>query len=164
MTRSIPLNRRRLIQLGAAGLAAPALAGRAFGQDKFVCKIAHSEAIGSPFTNAFDKWAGLAEREVRRPDRRPALPGQPARRPCPACSKMSRIGTIQVTAAGPDSEEAIAPEIAAFGGAPGFIYKNEAHVDAVLQGPLGEEVSARSPAPRPASNSSPMARSASATC
>ena len=53
----------------------------------------------------------------------------------------SRIGTIQVTTAGPDSEEAIAPEIAAFGGAPGFIYKNEAHVDAVLQGPLGQQCS-----------------------
>ena len=33
------------------------------------------------------------------------------------------------------------PEIAAFGGAPGFIYKNEAHVDAVLQGPLGQQCS-----------------------
>jgi TRAP-type C4-dicarboxylate transport system substrate-binding protein len=51
------------------------------------------------------------------------------------------MGTIQATTAGPDSEEAIAPEIAAFGGAPGFIYKDEAHVDAVLQGPLGQQAS-----------------------
>ncbi|MBA3520310.1 MAG: TRAP transporter substrate-binding protein, partial [Rhizobiales bacterium] len=53
----------------------------------------------------------------------------------------SRIGTIQVTTAGPDSEESIAPEIAAFGGAPGFIYKDEAHVDRVLQGDLGRKAS-----------------------
>jgi TRAP-type C4-dicarboxylate transport system substrate-binding protein len=46
-----------------------------------------------------------------------------------------------VTTAGPDSEEAIAPEIAAFGGAPGFIYKNEEHVDRVLQGELGQKCS-----------------------
>jgi C4-dicarboxylate-binding protein DctP len=43
---------------------------------------------------------------------------------------------------GPDTEESVAPEIAATGGAPGFIFKDEGHVDKILQGPLGEEVSA----------------------
>jgi C4-dicarboxylate-binding protein DctP len=56
--------------------------------------------------------------------------------------EQSRIGTIQATVGGPDTEETVAPEIAATGGAPGFIYKDEAHVDKVLQGPIGEEVSA----------------------
>ena len=53
------------------------------------------------------------------------------------------MGTIQVTTGGPDTEESIAPEIAATGGAPGFIYKDDAHVDRVLQGPIGKDVSAR---------------------
>jgi C4-dicarboxylate-binding protein DctP len=56
--------------------------------------------------------------------------------------EQSRIGTIQATVGGPDTEESVAPEIAATGGAPGFIFKDETHVDKILQGPLGEEVSA----------------------
>jgi C4-dicarboxylate-binding protein DctP len=56
--------------------------------------------------------------------------------------EQSRIGTIQVTAGGPDTEEAVAPEIAAAGGAPGFIYRDETHADRVLQGPLAGEISA----------------------
>ena len=52
------------------------------------------------------------------------------------------VNTIQVTTGGPDTEEAVAPEIAAAGGAPGFIYRDEAHVDRVLLGPIGEEISA----------------------
>jgi C4-dicarboxylate-binding protein DctP len=35
----------------------------------------------------------------------------------------------------------VAPEIAAAGGAPGFVYKDEAHVDRVLQGELGAMIS-----------------------
>lgn len=140
MTRSTLMNRRHLIQIGAASLAAPALSGRAFGQDKFVCKIAHSEAIGAPITNAFEKWAGVLNEKSG---------GRIEAQHFPASQlgglaqllEASRIGTIQVTAAGPDSEEKIAPEIAAFGGAPGFIFADEAHVDRVLQGELGERVS-----------------------
>ena len=56
--------------------------------------------------------------------------------------EQSRIGTIQATAGGPDTEESMAPEVAVTGGAPGFIYKDEAHVDKVLQGPIGDEISA----------------------
>jgi C4-dicarboxylate-binding protein DctP len=52
--------------------------------------------------------------------------------------EQSRIGTIQGTVGGPDTEESVAPEIAATGGAPGFIFKDEAHVDKILQGPLGD--------------------------
>ena len=55
--------------------------------------------------------------------------------------KLVQVDPIEVTTGGPDTEEAIAPEIAATGGAPGFIYKDEAHVDAVLQGPIGKKVS-----------------------
>ena len=55
--------------------------------------------------------------------------------------EQNRLGTIQVTTGGPDTEEIMAPEIAATGGAPGFIYRDDAHVDRVLQGDIGREVS-----------------------
>src|SRR5690606_26538281 len=106
----------------------------------FVCKIAHTEGIGTPITDAFDAWAkAMNEQSGGRIDAQ-HLPAAQLGRLAEALAG-SRIGTIQVTTAGPDSEEAIAPEIAAFGGAPGFIYKSEEHVDAVLQGPLGQECS-----------------------
>lgn len=131
------VSRRRLLATGAAILAAP-LVARA--QDKFVCKIAHTEGIGTPITNAFDAWAKvLNEQSGGRIDAQHFPAAQLGG--LAELLEGSRIGTIQVTTAGPDSEEAIAPEIAAFGGAPGFIYKNEEHVDRVLQGELGQKCS-----------------------
>lgn len=132
--------RRSAVKLLAAGVAMPALIRPAFAQAAFTMKIAHSEAIGSPLTNAFDRWAAAINEQSD---------GQIDAQHFPASQlgglaellDGSRIGTIQATTAGPDSEEAIAPEIAAFGGAPGFIYKDEAHVDRVLQGDLGQEIS-----------------------
>ena len=56
--------------------------------------------------------------------------------------EQSRIGTIQITAGGPDTEEAVAPEIAVTAGAPGFMYKDEAHADRVLTGPIANDISA----------------------
>ncbi|MEO3388738.1 TRAP transporter substrate-binding protein [Mesorhizobium sp. CAU 1741] len=134
------LNRRLFIKAGATALALPAIAKHGFAQEKFVCKIAHTEGIGTPITNAFDAWAKvLNERSEGRIDAQHFPAAQLGG--LAEALEGSRIGTIQVTTAGPDSEEAIAPEIAAFGGAPGFIYKNEAHVDAVLQGELGQKCS-----------------------
>ena len=52
------------------------------------------------------------------------------------------LGTIQATADRPDTEESMAPEVAVNGGAPVIIYKDEAHVDKVLQGPIGSKISA----------------------
>jgi tripartite ATP-independent transporter DctP family solute receptor len=133
--------RRVLITRGAAlvaGLVAAPTLLRA--QQKFTCRIAHTEGIGTPITLAFEKWAGLLrERSGGRIDAQHFPAAQLGG--LAQALEGSRIGTIQVTTAGPDSEEAVAPEIAAFGGAPGFIYKDEAHVDRVLQGPLGKEVS-----------------------
>ena len=127
------IRRRSLLQLGGAALATPMLMRSAWAQETFVCKIAHSEAIGSPFTNAFDTWTQiLNERSEGRIDAQHFPASQLGG--LAQLLEMSRIGTIQVTAAGPDSEEAIAPEIAATAGAPGFIYKNEAHVDARSSG------------------------------
>ncbi|WP_370206110.1 TRAP transporter substrate-binding protein [Pararhodobacter marinus] len=102
--------------------------------------MAHTEGIGTPITNAFDAWAEMLN---TRSNGRIDAQHFPAAQLGGLAEALegSRIGTIQVTTAGPDSEEAIAPEIAALGGAPGFIYKNEAHVDAVLQGELGRRAS-----------------------
>jgi len=140
MTMKYTMGRRSVLRLGGAALAAPMLMRTSWAQETYVCKIAHSEAIGSPFTMAFDKWTKvLNERSEGRIDAQHFPASQLGG--LAQLLEMSRIGTIQVTAAGPDSEEAIAPEIAATAGAPGFIYKNEAHVDAVLQGDIGEEIS-----------------------
>ena len=50
-------SRRALLLGSASALAMPAVMTSARAQPKSVFKIAHSEAIGSPLTNAFEKWA-----------------------------------------------------------------------------------------------------------
>jgi tripartite ATP-independent transporter DctP family solute receptor len=138
--RGAMISRRGFVVAGGAVLAAPVFIRNAHAQKKYVCKIAHTEGIGTPITNAFDAWAkGLNEKSGGRIDAQHFPAAQLGG--LAEALEGSRIGTIQVTTAGPDSEEAIAPEIAALGGAPGFIYKNEAHVDAVLQGELGRKAS-----------------------
>ena len=140
VTTEFSLNRRSFMKTGAAALALPAIGSSAFAQDKFVMKIAHTEGIGTPITNAFDAWAkAMNEKSGGRIDAQHFPAAQLGG--LAEALEGSRIGTIQATTAGPDSEEAIAPEIAAFGGAPGFIYKNEEHVDKVLQGELGQKCS-----------------------
>jgi len=134
------ISRRLLLASGAVTLAMPAISTRGFAQQTHVCRIAHTEGIGTPITNAFESWTAiLNERSGGRIDAQHFPAAQLGG--LAEALEGSRIGTIQVTTAGPDSEEAIAPEIAALGGAPGFIYKDEAHVDAVLQGELGRRAS-----------------------
>lgn len=138
-SRGITISRRGFMAAGTAALAAPLLIRNAQAQE-FVCKIAHTEGIGTPITNAFDAWAeAMREKSGGRID----VQHFPAAQLGGLAEALegNRIGTIQVTTAGPDSEESIAPEIAAFGGAPGFIYKSEEHVDRVLQGELGQKCS-----------------------
>lgn len=134
------LSRRTFIRAGAAALAMPTVVSSAFAQEKFTMKIAHTEGIGTPITEAFEKWTQML---IDKSEGRIDAQHFPAAQLGGLAEALegSRIGTIQATTAGPDSEEAIAPEIAALGGAPGFIYKNEAHVDAVLQGELGQKAS-----------------------
>ena len=134
-------NRRRFI--AAAGISAIALpfARQSMAQTKFACRIAHSEAVGSPITIAFDKYAAvLRDKSGGRIDAQHFPAGQLGS--YTQLIEQSRIGTIQITTGGPDTEESIAAEIAVTGGAPGFMYKDEAHVDRVLQGPIGNDVSA----------------------
>ena len=50
---------RRDVLKGAAGMAAAGLVSApmvARAQQKFVCRMGHSEAIGSPLTDAFANW------------------------------------------------------------------------------------------------------------
>ena len=126
-----------LIGAGAGVIAAPAILR---AQESYQCRIAHSEAISSPLTNAFEDWAVLLREQS---DGRIDAQHFPASQlgSYTQLIEGNRIGTIEVTTGGPDTEEAVAPEIAATGGAPGFIYRDEEHVDAVLQGPIGEKVS-----------------------
>lgn len=142
MNKDNGLNRRTLLK-GTAGaglvLMAPAVLRRAHAQG-VTCRIATSEAIGSPISETFEAWA-----ETLRKESDGAIDAQHF--PASQLGSYSdliegnRLGTIEITTGGPDTEEAIAPEIAATGGAPGFIYRDEAHVDAVLQGPIGTKVS-----------------------
>jgi len=134
------ITRRRFVQIGGAALAVPALIGTARAQTKFTCRIAHAEAIGSPLTQAFENWAKLLnEKSGGRIEAQHFPAGQLGS--YTQNIEQNRLGTIQITTGGPDTEEAVAPEIAATGGAPGFIYRDDAHVDRVLQGEIGAEVS-----------------------
>lgn len=141
-TRSAGLTRRAMMQ-GTAGaaaiLATPAVWSPARAQG-VTCRIATSEAVGSPISETFEAWAATLREQSDG-----AIDAQHF--PASQLGSYSdliegnRLGTIEITTGGPDTEEAIAPEIAATGGAPGFIYRDEAHVDAVLQGPIGAGVS-----------------------
>lgn len=132
-------DRRRIVQAGLAVAALPWVT-QVRGQQRFVCRVAHSEALGSPLTDSLAKWTDLLKKESG---------GRIDAQHFPASQlgsytqliEQSRLGTIQATVGGPDTEESVAPEIAATGGAPGFIFKDEAHVDKVLQGPIGDQVS-----------------------
>lgn len=132
--------RRRLVQAALAASMTPWI-GAGHAQNRIVCRVAHSEAIGSPLSDAAGKWCEVLNAKSG---------GRIDAQHFPASQvgsytqliEQSRLGTIQATLGGPDTEESIAPEIAATGGAPGFIFKDEAHVDKVLQGPIAAEVSA----------------------
>lgn len=106
-SRAPAFHRRFLLASGATALAAPALSGSARAQARIICRIAHTEAVGTPITLAFEKWAGiLRERSGGRIDAQHFPAAQLGG--LVQALEGSRIGTIQVTTAGPDSEEAIA--------------------------------------------------------
>src|SRR5262245_21756284 len=55
-----PISRRRLLEAGGGALALATAAATplrwARAQQKVTCRIAHVEAIGSPLTEALEKW------------------------------------------------------------------------------------------------------------
>jgi len=135
-----PSRRTAIKRVAALTAGVMAMPGVLRAQQKFVCRIGHSEAIGSPLTQAFDAWAkALNERSGGRIEAQHFPASQLGS--YSQNIEQNRMGTIQVSTGGPDTEETVAPEIAATGGAPGFIYKDDAHVDRVLQGDIGKEVS-----------------------
>lgn len=135
-----PSRRTAIKRVAALTAGVVAMPGVLRAQQKFVCRIGHSEAIGSPLTQAFDVWAkALNERSGGRIEAQHFPASQLGS--YSQNIEQNRMGTIQVSTGGPDTEESVAPEIAATGGAPGFIYKDDAHVDRVLQGDIGKEVS-----------------------
>jgi TRAP-type transport system periplasmic protein len=135
-----PSRRTAIKRVAALAAGVVAMPGVLRAQQKFVCRIGHSEAIGSPLTQAFDAWAkALNERSGGRIEAQHFPASQLGS--YSQNIEQNRMGTIQVSTGGPDTEESVAPEIAATGGAPGFIYKDDAHVDRVLQGDIGKEVS-----------------------
>lgn len=132
--------RRQIIQAGLASAVLP-WSTQVRAQPKFTMRVAHVEAMGSPLTESLEKWTRLLkEKSGGQIDAQHFPAGQLGS--YTQLIESSRIGTIQATTGGPDTEESVAPEIAATGGAPGFIFKDEVHVDKVLQGEIGREVSA----------------------
>jgi tripartite ATP-independent transporter DctP family solute receptor len=107
-------------------------------QQSYGFKMAHVEAIGSPITIAFEKWGKvIKERSGGRIEPKHFPAGQLGN--YTQLIEGSRLGTVQATAGGPDTEESVAPEIAVTG--LGFIFKDEAHADRILQGKIGREIS-----------------------
>jgi len=134
-------SRRQIVQAGLASAALLPWSVNVRAQQTYTMRVAHVEAMGSPLTDSLDKWTKvLKEKSGGRIDAQHFPAGQLGS--YTQLIESSRIGTIQATTGGPDTEESVAPEIAATGGAPGFIFKDEAHVDRVLQGQIGTEVSA----------------------
>jgi len=143
------VTRRGMMKTGLGAAAAATFMGTPLVRSAMAAqgvefRIGHAEAIGSPLTQAFEEWTNiLNEQSGGRIHAQHFPAGQLGN--YTQLIEGSRIGTIHATAGGPDTEEAVAPEIAAAGGAPGFIYANEAHVDRVLQGPMqgpiGDEIS-----------------------
>lgn len=107
-------------------------------QQTYEFKMAHAEAIGSPITNAFEEWGKILE---KRSNGRIKVKHFPAGQlgNYTQLIEGNRLGTIQATAGGPDTEQSLAPEIAITG--LGFIFKDETHVDRILQGEIGKEIS-----------------------
>lgn len=107
-------------------------------QQTYEFKMGHAEAIGSPITNAFENWGKIL---VKRSNGRIKAKHFPAGQlgNYTQLIEGNRLGTIQATAGGPDTEQSVAPEIAITG--LGFIFGGETHVDRILQGKIGKEMS-----------------------
>ncbi len=126
ITKKLNLRRRQFIMVVFGSVVATLMLvlpkpfdARAQGTYEF--KMAHSEAIGSPITNAFENWGKmLKERSGGRIEPKHFPAGQLGN--YTQLIEGSRLGTIQATAGGPDTEEAVAPEIAITG--LGFIFNH----------------------------------------
>ena len=100
------VDRRHTFKLLAATtgtLAVPVFIQNAFAQEKFAFRMAHSKATGSPLTNAFEKWGKvLNERSEGRIDAQHFPASQLGS--YSQLIEQSRLGTIEATTGGPDTE------------------------------------------------------------
>jgi TRAP-type C4-dicarboxylate transport system substrate-binding protein len=55
-THKATLTRRQLIHATGAGALSLGLASPALSQQKFTMRLAHSEAVGAPLTQALQRW------------------------------------------------------------------------------------------------------------
>jgi len=125
MAHSSVITRRRFVQISGVAIAMPAIIGTARAQTKFTCRIAHNEAIGSPLTQAFENWTKLLnEKSGGR------IEAQHFRRASSAATPRtsSRTGSARSRSrpAAPTPRKPLRRRIAATGGAPGFIYRDDA--------------------------------------
>ena len=107
-------------------------------KDAITFRIGHAESLGSPTNDAFERWIKiLDERSGGRLKAQHFPAGQLGN--YTQIIEGNRLGTIEISMGGPDTEAKVAPIVAAL--ALGYVFKDEQHVDRVLQGPIGERVS-----------------------
>lgn len=104
----------------------------------FNFRMGHNEPIGSPMNNAYEEWVKiLKERSGGRlnPSNFPAgQTGNYAQN-----IEANRLGTIEVTSGGLDTEGKLSPVTSVLG--LGYIVNSYEQVDKVFQGPLGKMLS-----------------------
>ncbi|MCB1461247.1 MAG: TRAP transporter substrate-binding protein [Nitratireductor sp.] len=120
---------------GAAVLCAPAIAR---AQTPTVFRIATTEAIGSPMTVHFDKAADLIR---DRSEGSITVEHYPAGQLGSVSQLLqnNRIGSVPCTSLGFDVEGELCPEITAL--ALGFLIRSSEHLDKIMGGDLGQELS-----------------------
>ena len=159
---NLHMSRRNVLKAGIAAATVPAFARFGYAADKtYTMRIAHAEGIGTPITDAFDKWAKmLNERSGGRieaqhfpagqlgglPQLLEAAASAPSRRPPPA----------------PTARRPSRPRSPRSAGRPASSTRTRRMSTASCRASSARR-SPTSPARRPASSSSPMARPASAT-
>ena len=129
------------LMLAAAALlatAAPTTAANPAAKDVISFRIGHNEPLGSPMNDAFEQWVKvLKEKSNGRLN--------PANFPAGQTGnylqniEANRLGTIEITSGGLDTEAKIAPIVAILG--LGYIVNSYDQVDKVHQGPLGKLLS-----------------------
>ena len=104
----------------------------------FSFRMGHNEPIGSPMNNAYDEWVKiLKERSGGRlnPSNFPA--GQTGN--YTQNIEASRLGTIEITSGGLDTEGKLSPVTTVLG--LGYLVNSYEQLDKIFQGPLGKMLS-----------------------
>jgi len=135
-----PLVAIPLVLVAAALLAtpAPSMAANPAAKDVISFRIGHNEPLGSPMNDAFEQWVKVLKEKSNgrlNPSNFPA--GQTGN--YLQNIEANRLGTIEISSGGLDTEGKIAPIVAVLG--LGYIVTSYDDVDKVYQGPLGKLLS-----------------------